>query len=293
MSSKASAGGAFVPGHITGFFEIHDDPLPQKKGSAGCGLVIDGGVETTVRECVGHTEILLNGAPVRAETTRSVVEQLVDIPVLVNCSSSIPIGCGFGASAAGALSVAYALNDAFSLGLTSDKLVEAAHIAEVSTGGGMGDVEGQSQGGIPIRLSAGCPPYGKFDNILSPPFEIFCVVLGELSTSSVLEDSSVMGDINAAGSDALRSLLLRPTLENFMFLSKQFTLKCGLASERLLDAIELVDSIGGMASQAMLGDTIFALSDTCSKEELISSLEEFGDVLTYNVGGRGNFPLDI
>ncbi|ABE52109.1 pantoate kinase [Methanococcoides burtonii] len=293
MSTKGHVGRAFAPGHITGFFEIHDDPLPQKRGSTGCGLVLDGGIETTVSESMGRTEIILDGIPVLAETTRAVVDKLVDFPVRVSCTSSIPIGCGFGASAAGALSVAYALNEAFSLDLTSNQLLETAHIAEVTNGSGMGDVEGQSQGGIPIRLSAGCPPYGKLDRVPSPPFEIFCVVLGELSTGSILEDSAIMREINSAGREALHSLLSRPTLENFMQLSKQFTLRCGLASEHLLDAIESVNAIGGMSSQAMLGDTIFAISGAASKMDIMLSLKEFGDVLTYNVGSCNLLPLDV
>ncbi len=293
MSTEGSVGRAFAPGHITGFFEIHNDPLPQKRGSTGCGLVLDGGIETTVSECVDMTEIFLDGIPVVAETTRAVVDKLVDFPVKVSCTSSIPIGCGFGASAAGALSVAYALNEAFSLGLTSNQLLETAHVAEVTNGSGMGDVEGQSQGGIPIRLSAGCPPYGKLDRVPSPPFEIFCVVLGELSTGSILEDRTIMNEINSAGREALRSLLSKPTLKNFMLLSKQFTLRCGLASERLLDAIEAVDAIGGLSSQAMLGDTVFAFSGAASREEVIGSLKEFGDVITYNVGSCNRLPLDV
>jgi pantoate kinase len=293
MSTEGSVGRAFAPGHITGFFEIHNDPLPQKRGSTGCGLVLDGGIETTVSECVDMTEIFLDGIPVVAETTRAVVDKLVDFPVKVSCTSSIPIGCGFGASAAGALSVAYALNEAFSLGLTSNQLLETAHVAEVTNGSGMGDVEGQSQGGIPIRLSAGCPPYGKLDRVPSPPFEIFCVVLGELSTGSILEDRTIMNEINSAGREALRSLLSKPTLKNFMLLSKQFTLRCGLASERLLDAIEAVDAIGGLSSQAMLGGTVFAFSGAASREEVIGSLKEFGDVITYNVGSCNRLPLDV
>ena len=135
---------SFVPGHITGFFAVHDDPDPRKKGSTGCGMVLDAGIWTIVFPGVEKTEVLLDGNPVCGETIISVIEQLTDIPVKVECSSSIPVGCGFGASAAGALSTAYALNEALDLGMTSNRLLEIAHIAEVSTGGGMGDVEGQA-----------------------------------------------------------------------------------------------------------------------------------------------------
>ncbi|KGK97941.1 pantothenate kinase [Methanococcoides methylutens] len=283
MSIESSVGKAFAPGHITGFFEIHDDPDPRRKGSTGCGVVIDGGIAAIVTPGEEKTEISLDGVSVNADTTRSLIEQIVDLPVHVECTSSIPIGCGFGASAAGALSTAYALNDAFSLGLTSNQLVEAVHIAEVSNGSGMGDVEAQYFGGVPIRKVPGCPPYGVLDRVPSPSFEVHCIVLGELSTGSVLNDGGFMREINSAGRSALRSLLSRPTIANFMELSKQFTLKCGLASDRVIDAIEAVGAAGGMASQAMLGETVFACSDGSVKEDVLEALSTFAEVTTYNV----------
>lgn len=290
MLTESSVGRAFAPGHITGFFEIHDDPDPRRKGSTGCGIVIDGGIDAVVTAEVAESEVILDGVPVRAETTRSLIEQLVDLPVRVECISSIPIGCGFGASAAGALSTAYALNDALSLGLTSNELVEAVHIAEVNNGSGMGDVEGQYFGGVPIRRSPGCPPYGVLDRVPSPSFEVHCVVLGELSTGCVLSDPGIMKELNSAGRSALSDLLSRPTVPNFMELSKKFTLRCGLASERVLDAIEAVDSAGGMASQAMLGETVFACSGEGLKEDVLKVLSTFGEVTTYKVKSSYQHP---
>ncbi|WP_445474644.1 pantoate kinase [Methanococcoides methylutens] len=291
MSIESSVGRAFAPGHITGFFEIHDDPDPRRKGSTGCGVVLDKGIDSIVRKGVENTEVFLDGVLVKAETTRSLIEQLVNFPVHVYCTSSIPIGCGFGASAAGSLSTAYALNDAFSLGLTSNQLVEAVHIAEVSNGSGMGDVEGQYFGGIPIRRTPGCPPYGILDRVPSPSFEVHCVVLGELSTGSVLNDDGLMRQVNSAGRYALRSLLSRPTVSNFMELSKEFTLKCGLASDRVIDAIEAVDAVGGMASQAMLGETVFACSAERVKMDVVEMLSNFGEVTTYKVTSCYQHPV--
>ncbi|WP_135612919.1 pantoate kinase [Methanococcoides sp. AM1] len=290
MSIENSVGRAFAPGHITGFFEIHDDPDPRRKGSTGCGIVLDGGIDAIVTPGEEKTEIFLDGVSVKADTTLSLIGQLVDFPVHVECTSSIPIGCGFGASAAGALSTAYALNDAFSLGLTSNQLVEAVHIAEVSNGSGMGDVEGQYFGGVPIRKAPGCPPYGVLDRVPSPSFEVHCIVLGELSTGSVLNDDGLMSEINSAGRSALRSLLSLPTVTNFMEVSKQFTVKCGLASDRAMDAIEAVGAAGGMASQAMLGDTVFVCSVEDAKEDVLEVLSTFAEVTTYKVTSSYHHP---
>jgi len=54
-----------------------------------------------------------------------------------------------------------------------------------------------------------------------------------------------------------------------------------------------VDAIGGMSSQAMLGDTIFAISGKASREDVMLSLKEFGDVITYNVGSCNLLHLDV
>ena len=54
---------AYAPGHITGFFQIHEHEDPHRKGSTGCGIVLNGGVTTEVKvgKSVEKTEIFLNG----------------------------------------------------------------------------------------------------------------------------------------------------------------------------------------------------------------------------------------
>ncbi len=276
---------AFAPGHITGFFAIHDDTDPRKKGSTGCGIVLDHGVHTSVC-CDGSiraTQIVLNGSVVRAETTRSVIEMLTDTPVMVECMSNIPLGCGFGASAAGALSTAYALDQVLGLGRTSDQLVEAAHVAEVINGSGLGDVEAQAHGGVVIRTHAGSPNFGSVERITTGSFDVHCVVLGELSTCSVLESPALVKRINSFGKDALKRLLERPTVERFMELSREFAFGTELVSNRVIDIIEAVEAAGGCASQAMLGNTVFAIAEDACRAEVLSCLGEFGDVLSYKV----------
>jgi len=45
---------AYAPGHITGFFQIYEHENPHRKGSTGCGIVLNGGVTTEVK--VGESE---------------------------------------------------------------------------------------------------------------------------------------------------------------------------------------------------------------------------------------------
>ena len=89
-----------------------------------------------------------------------------------------------------------------------------------------------------------------------------------------------MNDINSAGKACLKELLAKPTLEEFMRLSRRFTFKIGLASNWALDAIEAVEAAGGMASMIMLGDSVFAIGGG-------EALAEFGKVGSTNVSHRG------
>jgi pantoate kinase len=274
---------AFAPAHITGFFCIQDHEDPCKKGSIGCGIVLDGGVITTVTfsEKLDDTQITLNGEIVCADTTRSVVDMLSNSPMLVESIANIPVGCGFGASGAGALSTAYALNDALSLNLTAEKIIETAHIAEVVNRSGLGDVIAQSYGGVVIRKKAGAPQYSSVDWIPVAEKEIFCLALGELDTRHVISDPDIVWRINAMGKGAMKKLLASPSFETFMRCSRDFALGTGLASNLIIDIIEAVESAGGLASQAMLGESVFVTAVPERREEVIETLSEFGQPAAY------------
>ncbi|MCR3884600.1 MAG: GHMP kinase [Methanothrix sp.] len=214
--------------------------------------------------------------------TRRVVERLAPEHVRVETELSMPLGAGFGASGAGALSCAYAINEAFGLALTADGVGEAAHGAEVASGTGLGDVIAQNAGGLVVRLSPGAPGVGAVDRIPVPPLRIDCIVRGPLSTEEVLSDPTVMRGLNREGERALKELLKRPILDRFVSLSWEFARRSGLARDWMEDAVEAVEASGGMASMVMLGDAVFALNGR-------EALAEFGDVISAKVclGGAG------
>ncbi len=258
---------AFAPAHITGFFIIHDGEDPLKTGSCGAGLSLDDGAVTEVTSS-DRTEIFLNGKPGEAATSLSIIRMLADRPVRVDTRLQIPVGGGLGASAAGAVSTALALNQHLGLNKTMNELLYAAHFAEVTNRTGLGDVSGMSSGGIEIRLKPGVP--FAIDRIPVPPMYIYYVYFGPLSTKSVLSDAREKAKINGVGRKCLKSLLDKPTFPEFMRLSRAFAVETGLISAKALDAVNAVESHGGMASMAMLGDTVFATAP--------DGLAEFGEV---------------
>jgi pantoate kinase len=239
-------------------------------------------VARTVVRRSDETVVFLNGVESEAPVTRLVAERLSPSPVRVETELLMPSGSGFGASGAGALSSAYALNGAFGLGLFASCVGEAAHGAEVVCGTGLGDVIAQNTGGLVVRLSPGAPGLGVVDRIPVPPLKVDCLVRGPLSTEKVLSDPGTMREVNREGERALKELLKRPTLERFVSLSWEFANRSGLSRGWMEDAVEAVESCGGMASMVMLGDAIFALNGR-------EALAEFGEVISARVslGGAG------
>lgn len=285
-ASGARSARASVPSHITGFFAAHRRDEPLLAGSVGCGLCLSLGATTTV-ECapeIEETEIFLNGTLSEAPVSRFVVQRLARGPVRVRTELKMPFGAGFGASGAGALGCAYALNSLFDLGLTANQAAAVAHEGEVTHRTGLGDVIAQNAGGLVVRLHPGAPGTGIIDRIPVPPLPISFVVRGPISTKQVLSDERVMSAVNAAGESALKELLKRPTFANFLKLSRRFTLDSCLASDWALEVIEAVEAVGGLASMIMLGDAVFAFGDVGATAE---ALRGFGQVYTTIVSQRG------
>lgn len=270
---------AFVPSHITGFFAALRQEDPLLSGSIGCGLNLALGA-TTIVEPSDEMQIFLNGELSDALVSRYVLDRLAKSPVTVKTQLDMPLGSGFGASGAGALGCAYALNAHFDLGMMANQVAAVAHSAEVVNRTGLGDVIAQNTGGLVVRLEPGAPGIGRIDRIPVSALNVNYVVRGPISTREVLSDEKAMNEINSAGKACLKELLAKPTLEEFMRLSRRFTFKIGIASNWALDAIEAVEAAGGMASMIMLGDSVFAIGGG-------EALAEFGKVGSTNVSHRG------
>ncbi|MCX9011523.1 MAG: pantoate kinase [Candidatus Methanoperedens sp.] len=270
---------AFAPAHISGIFVIDIKKEPELSGSMGSGICLKDGAVTKV-SAAGETSIKINGAVSEATTTLSAIKLLTSKPVLVETELDIPIGAGFGASGAGALSTALALNEALSQEQTFNDLAQAAHIAEVMNRTGLGDVAGQTCGGIDIRKKAGIPPVGIIDRIPCREISVSWISFGGISTKSVLSNELKKETINRAGKSRLKELLKKPTLTNFFRQSSAFAKEIELMSSEVRDAIEAVEAMGGLASQAMLGNTVFAINDD-------GALLEFGDAQESMISNAG------
>jgi len=261
---------SYSPSHITGFFSVDNDLNPQKKGARGAGIILkDGCITKAEKGDSNEIKIYINGKENEAKTSRYVASDILKGDgVTISSNFGIPIKGGFGASAAGAISTALALNDLYLKNLTFNELSEISHVAEIENNTGLGDVDAISVGGgLVVRKRGGSVNYGSFDIIPVGETKVGYIFLNEICTKDILKDRKIMSMINKVGREKLKRLLRKPTLENFMRLSCEFSYEIGLADGRIKDAIEDVVTNGGLASMAMIGGTVFAINEySCLKD---------------------------
>jgi len=264
---KASA---FVPAHISGFFQVCEASDPKRAGSRNCGPCLNLGVLTEVRvKQAGRASVSVSIDGERsphAKTTLSVIEQLLRVAhgpfkVEANHSCQVPVGAGYGASGAGTLGAALALSRALGLHLPREKLVEIAHVAEVTNYTGLGDVGAQALGGLVMGIQPGAPPHGRWEQIpVAKDVKVVCATLGPITTKELLRDEEFRRRSSELGGRALEALARQPTPERFMSVSRGFAGGFGLLDRELRDLIEAAETAGAIgASQVILGRAVFAL----------------------------------
>ena len=256
MTNEATV---FVPGHVTGFFTVHQDDDPTASGSQGAGVTLADGVSVTVEQA-DDRRVELNGQPASIEAVESVLDTLA-VDAAVVAETDLPIGSGFGISGAVALGAALAANCVYQRELSRNELVTIAHGADVQAGTGLGDVVAQATGGMPIRLEPGGPHHNKIDAVPHRP-RVEYVTFGELDTSEVIDGDT--DPLSKAGTEALSRLVSEPTPSQFTYASRRFARESGLLTDRLRKVIQAVSEAGGEASMAMLGETVFALGSGLS-----------------------------
>jgi len=268
---------AFCPAGVSSFFEICDRTPdgkliidPERIGARGGGFALNKGVSTEViveEAEEKRVQVFINGefCP-EAETTKSVVEMLTakvseNYAVTVKHRVEVPIGAGFGSSAAGALGAALALSKVLGLNLTYNQLGRVAHVAEVRCRTGLGTVGPLLFGGCGLTLEPGAPGYARLDRIpVSLNHRIIAGTFRPYPTKEMLASQEKREIINEWGRKTLQKILAEPSLENFMGACKQFAVGTGFATERVQKLIELSEKAGAVgAAQNMLGEAVHAL----------------------------------
>lgn len=283
---------AFAPGHVTGAFLPRTDARdPRGRGSVGIGLVLDAGVFAEAewipsrRSCVSVTA---DGNPALDISTEVARRLLARRPgrLRVRLRHQLPVGQGFGTSAAGAM--ATALSVARVVGEPRSRAIETAHLADLFGGGGLGGVAAILGGGLEVRLRPGIPPFGRVTRGPFPGSLLIAVVGPPMPSPALLSDPTTLAHVTAAY-DAIRDLVAAPSPDRFWTASERFTDRLGLAPREVRDALRAVRRRGGRAAQAMFGRSLFAALPTGARRDgVLRWMERRGlRAVELSVGRRG------
>lgn len=279
---------AFCPGHISGYFRRVEGETVAATGSIGAGIVISEGVTATVRPADTTSVLILQrkrgGNPVRyaaASPPLAYVLEKLGISVSVTTLCSLPVGAGFGLSAAALLATLTAVNHSHTLDLTPHAIAALAHEAEVLHRTGLGDIAACQGGGRVVRNGPG------IDAVITRSFDLpgplFAVSFGPIPTPSVLGSREQMERVACAfphdpPEDAA----------DFFHISRRFAEMSGLMTKEADEVIRACTGSNIPASMTMLGNGVFACGEGARQ-----ILRAYGDVYEFTVAGHGARVIEV
>jgi len=214
------------------------------------------------------------------------------LDVRVDLRLRVPIGAGFGTSAAGTLASCLALVDAINLPMTLNDLGRITHIAEVVNKTGLGTASAMLTGGFVLVTEPGAPGIGSVDRLLYPEDHVvLCAYLGPISTHDVLSRSDLANRVNPAATRAMASIRRKPELRTFLSEARRFGETVGFQSPNVTRLIEAMVSAGAIgAAQNMIGEAVHGVTHSNrANRALIKLRKEFpsATIFVCNLDTRG------
>ena len=249
----------FVPGHVTGFFNIENHEISLKNGSCGAGFLLSRGVKSTISPSDRLSIDVNQGDETVIEEVLKILE--IDDTFKITQDIQLPIGAGFGTSAASAFSLTLAINEFLNLGSSQELCGQIAHMAEINLGAGLGDVIAQTGKGIVLRTKPGAPGIGEIESFRKDVF-IAYKTFGTIKTSDIISDPYHREVLSQVGLKYLELFEKETTLENFLSFSNSFSIETELMSDEVRNLVDYFNSSEDIlgSSMAMLGNTVFAFA---------------------------------
>jgi pantoate kinase len=305
---------AYAPAAISNFFSLDrrrisavtaDSDL-HDVGATGGGYILSSGVKTRAtlvqagegEEGVGH--VVVNGdRNYEANTTRTAVSLLlrsVSIPGLrvdIDQDVQVPVGCGFGASAASALSAVNATAALLGLRMSRAAVAYSAHAADILCRTGLGTVSViYRYRGADVIVRPGAPGVAEVKRVrVGGKFRVVTASLAPYKKGPLLSSPEMTKRIARLGRRALELTRLAPDLRGLVRAGEVFSEGLGLESndvKRLIQAAKSAGAIG--ASQNMVGHAIHAIVKERDVERVISALGSDGSSPLVGVYALGDGP---
>jgi pantoate kinase len=196
-------------------------------------------------------------------------------------TSVLPMGAGFGCSAAALLATLSALSTLFSLDLSRDEIAALAHETEVQHRTGLGDVAALQGGGLVCRKGPGI--HAEILRRIPEDDVLTVLSCGPIHTPTVLGSEETMGRVTRAFPDRCPR-----DLEDFFTLSRSFAEESGLITPAVRRILVSCDQRRIPASMTMLGEGVFAMGGAA-----IEALTPFGTPLAVHISHGGFSPGEV
>jgi pantoate kinase len=257
---------AYSPSHITGFYSEVKDESILNRGSLGAGISIRKGVRSTVELYDSEHNnfiIVINGVISKdAIVSKFVINEFLkrtnkNYFIKVSHEVNLPIGYGIGTSGSAALSLAFALNDALSLGLSDMESAQIAHKADIECKTGLGTVLSEFHGGLCIRIKGGAPGIGKTNVIRINNYKAAIFCFSPMFTQYFIE--SIRKISNDECYNMMMKVLKTKSAVDFLELSYKFSQSLGFVNKTCNNLMDLLTQNGFHSSAALFGQTVFTI----------------------------------
>ncbi len=257
---------------------------PDQIGARGGGFAFEDGVETWVsieENSEEVTRIIVNGGELDFPPSReaaTVLRHITGVSGTIHIKHEIrvPIGTGFGTSAAGAMGVLLAGSLAAGRPITMNEAIKQTHYIELRCKTGLNSEIGATLSGLVLVLREGSPDNALIDVLPLPPrCKLIALVAGPLKTPEILADVERLRHIERIGDAKLSEILDNPTVENFLQKSREFAEATELATsdvKAMFREFAKLPVIG--YAQNMLGRAVHALVYEDELEYVIRILKE-------------------
>lgn len=222
-----------IPHHLSIVWVPYRSRSPYLTGTTGAGLVLK--PYAIAEERAGGCTLSLNGKCMELTTVKA-VEKLVRRRPCASIRSPVGLGDGLGMSAIASLSLAY-----FAGGPPLEKAGRIAHVAEVFSGTGLGDVVAILAGGpMAVRVRPGAPGVAVVERYpLSGEVRVYLRRVSSLTTPSMLE--GLWDRMREKGSELLGWFLRNPTLERLIDAGRRYSEVLGFMNAAPSDVRAVLD----------------------------------------------------
>lgn len=276
-----------VPSLLSGFFAPFVASDFTIMGAVGGGIGLERGVylevsvEYSDRNSVS-IENYINGVKVNGCIVRYIVSKLLlekdveGVRITVNQKIDVPIGGGYGSSAASALAIALTLSSILKLKKTVKQIAQIAHEADIVCRTGLGEtVVGLLNpcGGIIIVKKPGGPYHAEVDHIpVDSSIMAVTAFYNSIPKNSIMASQSDVERIRRAGLETLNNIFASPSPDVFISKCYEFSVKSGLLTKWIENVIKGVTAIKGVlgASMNMIGEGVFMLVERSYIEDAIN-----------------------